>query len=250
MPIANGVVYTPENVDGLVIVNGVPATEHNGLHLVNGARIVESTGIPFPGWTEVDTNTIITVDNASVLAANWTINGNYSDSDHQIIVDAGSGFWTGDFEIRLRFKIIDYAASTTSIMFFGITEDLTTYADLGQNPEWGVFGRVYDAGSQNRSDIIEYANTTPSSNTTGGYGNNENTDVYVKLVRDTSATKQHIYVYSDSGFTTLIGSGTGDDVLDSSHGYRYLWLMLENTSSLVAGNFEIQLISITPSPWA
>ncbi len=40
--IGNGIVYTPENDDGLVIVNGVPATEHNGSHFINGVRVVEA----------------------------------------------------------------------------------------------------------------------------------------------------------------------------------------------------------------
>ena len=53
--IANGIVITPLNNEGLIIANGVPQTRHNGLVIVNGVpRVVASEATLMDSWAKAE----------------------------------------------------------------------------------------------------------------------------------------------------------------------------------------------------
>lgn len=60
--IANGVVTTPSNNEGLVIANGVPQTRHNGLIIVNGVpRVTVSAATLMDSWAKAQYSAAYTI---------------------------------------------------------------------------------------------------------------------------------------------------------------------------------------------
>lgn len=246
MPIVNGVVYTPRNNNGLSIINGVPATKHNGLHLISGVRRLSG----FPGWTENDTSGIITVDDASKFDAVWTIDGQHNGALHRIYVDAGLAYWTGDFVAIVKNKIVSYSDNTAE-MWFGLSQ--TNDIDVGTwlvGAKYALLMTHKDVAGNTKGTFSATEINNGSSDAkspAASWTSDEDTYVWCKYYR--TGSNVGMAIYSDEQMTTLLGSAQ-EAVISGTPAYRYIYMLVPYASAGTAVANQIsQLISITPNPW-
>ncbi len=263
MSINNGIVYTPENTGGHSIINGVPATEHNGLHLVQGSRIIEATEIwpNFTVWTETDPNSVLSLDDASIFNATLTQDGDPGNNGIcRVTADAGSAYWDGAFTMRWRHQIQRYIGNwqnynhyTTLSASLYDAKDLGDTAGklIGMSPnEDSPFDTTNFDGLEcygDGSSVDPLDNASP-------IGSVLNEWLYLEMYR--SATLFGYKVFRESEWDSNGWDGT--PVVDLSQAinaatdaYRYITLV-GHWSNSAYGNQKIlyQMISITPNPWA
>jgi hypothetical protein len=162
----------------------------------------------FPGWYSLDTSGIITVDDASKFDANWTIasTGLFQGPfiAHSARVDAGTPFWSADFELKFRVKL-NYAGTTPTMdTFTGLTED-----DIIPNQWLTLSKNTLTVSSFHISSIIsafkinEYQGGSVSFLNSGfNMQNLSGINIYVKFYRTGLTQGMDIYV-DDPTFTVL-----------------------------------------------
>ena len=153
--IVNGAKIVVPNLNQRAIVNGVQQSAYNGIEILNGVP-KSAIASAFPGWTEVDPNGYISVDDVSLLAATWNVgdgvkltigaNANYS----AIYVDAGSLFWTGDYTINYRINVHNEIDSLIAINT-GVQEQVSPSADWVGNLADVHYTSQYEVGGNNLS---------------------------------------------------------------------------------------------------
>lgn len=207
--IANGLVYTPINNNGLEIANGVPATRHNGLVLANGVRVA----IPFVGWTELDANSKLVVP--ATETGLFTFSGQEKPASHTYALhpDTGAEYWNGDFEFKFRVlennDLTAVSSRNTRLCITGGACD-TGAASIGAvggitlnfyptNTHEDMTFQVWDYGDDLSSNTI-------ITKTAVGY-HDPATSIYVKFLR--SGDNVTLTLYSGSDYLTgQITTGT------------------------------------------
>jgi hypothetical protein len=255
--IINGV---PEEdvIDDVELINGVRQLSPNGIEIING---VPQTGavaaIPNPGWIETDPNTLISVDNASLLTANWTLSGNplYGSSDDgnyaSIVADAGSAFWTGDFTMNVRIKTNAQGSPNWLIQNnFGLYSELIKAGSFPGVTFDGITANVYEVGGTNVSGgVTSFRNGSSTNGSFLGLNTELDNYNYWTLARSGTTFSLEGWIASDrSGGADWSSSGTIQDSVVEPLRYIYLFNMWVPAGAL-NGDFEIQLESIDPSPW-
>jgi len=224
-------------------------------HVILDASLAGPLVVSFPGWIINDDNGIITVDDDSKLDAIFTIsNADFfqeAAKAHYAYADAGSLFWTGDFEIRHRVKITYPPTTATIDTNTGLTEDLTA------PNQWSVLNKdVLKTTSFQVANVISATNAAEIYNgnvnsLTGGFGmgNQSGVDMYVKFWRTGSNYGIDTYI-NDPTFTDPADDSASEALDGAVLPYQYLWAF----NSVPAGGNgtfqgEFQILSITPSPF-
>lgn len=262
MPIANGIVYTPENTGGLSIINGVPATEHNGLHLVQGSRIIESTSDwpSFPGWTEVDPGSDIVLSDETAFDSAMTITTGFQTNNANISVDLPAA-WNnayGDWNIRFEFNGYDHTASR----FIGIGVGSAAKPYTGGPGSLVTDGADFalwafhadDSGAIEGIITIEWTDVGWAQ---GGW-NGENyppdkTDTpavyYCEIARESGVV--YIRVYSDSSYTTQLGVDAISNAVGAGWSVDKLIVVAQLVNAAASPqDAHVKFISVTPNPWS
>jgi hypothetical protein len=248
MPIASGVIYTPENDNGLAIVNGVPATEHNGLHLAQGVRVTESEF----EWTESDALGRITVPSAELGIFTFVGQGK-TGGDHWVVhPNTGADYWNGDWEIKFRFRENNDDLGTEPWMRMCITTELAHTGGAAPGSVDGIHLSMFTANSNEDYyfQVNEYGTGGQQTmfSLTGGPGySNPIADLYCKFYR--SGNTIGLTTYSDSGYSSQVAADSATSLYAKDDTQAYL--MLINTSganpSGPSRNTIIETDSITDS---
>lgn len=201
-------------------------------------------------WNIIDTNEIITVDDAKSPTAMWGVNGSYQGAEHSVRVDAGSLFWTGNFELRYRIRY-------RRIQSFSIRQNTGLQQLIGNPTEIvadpGIYAIVCDLMESTIYDtfqITEYwgGGGGWSQNNTMPWDETEDIWQYVKLYR--TGSDYGIKNYGNDATFTTVYSEYEEALNYGIEAYRYLYVF----NAIDQGpqrnvDFDIQIISITPSPW-
>lgn len=179
---------------------------------------------------------------AETSATVLTITTLDDDEDVYEYRDFGASHFAGDFEIRFKLNVtaINYDAGIMGLAnALGTINDITVVNGPFIGMKMTAFGGSYKAY------VTEYV--AGAENAGNQITLNLATDYYIKFKRDESVGANgtlYAYIYSDSGFETLVG--TSSVALSNNTDFRYLYPMIAYNSgasgksiSFTISNFNI-----------
>lgn len=235
----------------IAIINGVPQTAPQGIESINGAlKSALSTWPNFPGWTESDSGNNIAWGDISAFDSDITISTGFQANDAYAHVQPGASFFSGDWEIKFEFGGYDHTA--VEAIFIGVAaaskprsgagtslaadgDDYFLFDFRGAGADWIAAGYSAEAGMAAGGWIGE----TPAR---------DKPNVYYGRMYVTSNVG-YVEVYSDSGFTSQLGSTAQTNSLAAQTFDRIL-ITSQDTSGSSNNDGHIKMISLTPNPWS
>lgn len=239
-------------VDDVELINGVRQLSPNGLEVING---VPQTGAAAEAltapWVETDPNSEISVDDATLLAATWTLDGNFSGAGcgyKSIVADAGSNYWDGDFVLEYRVRL--NTGTTAGLTWgLGLYQQLVAYDDIQASDDY-IFCHHLLVGANIIEQINERGDGSTSSDFIAGVAKADE-DVWFQLERSGNQYRLRGWYTSDTSGTPDLDSGWTTTGSGNVLPFRYLYLFnTRESGSLYTLDAIVQVISITPNPWA
>jgi hypothetical protein len=198
-------------------------------------------------WVSVDPNDYISPDTGQ-LTQTFTVDAESAYSDRMYVYsDWGSGYFDDDWEIRFEIKVI-----TNGGFFFWnyLTNDFVSHPyqmekDGDPHIAMGV--------SSNAGDVYNFTyfiNDSGNSVQSAPTDVAENTTYYVKWYKSSGVDAINLEVYSDSGFTTLLGSSNTatDTPITPGWDYRYFAIVHnEEPGPPFPGDYQhtVKVLSVT-----
>jgi hypothetical protein len=167
----------------------------------------------YTGYTETDTSSRLTVATNTL-----TIAGLDTDETMQLVYDFGAGYFSGDFEHSLNFKVT-VGTGAESCYLWAMSDSIA-------NPVGSLITADTDLIALNWTNgvlILTERNSTVSTTDTSS-ALSLATDYYVRIVRDESVGTYgtlYCYIYSDREYCELVDIISV--TLTEAKDWRYLW---------------------------
>jgi hypothetical protein len=172
----------------------------------------------FTTYTEVDAGADITV-----AASSLTLDNLERDETAYVYKDFGSGYWSGDFDIRCKVNLSAVEVAST-IYVFGISDDNSgDLQDVADNSGSAIAVRFYGISSSTyRADI--FALNSGSVGSTNGSNEElaEGTDYYIRFYGNVlSGDDLNLVIATDYNFSNVVDSVTRTTNFNLAGQYLY-----------------------------
>lgn len=168
-------------------------------------------------FTEVDV-----AANRVVLSGDTvTITGLDNDEDVYVYKDLGAGYCDGNFEFRLKFNCSS-SDNNSSFVIWALANSVGDIEDIYSANGDILYLAYFDFAGFN----IFLHEINNGASIADSYAISKSTDYYIKVVRDESVGTYgtiYAYIYSDSGFSTLLDKMSV--TLTEKQDFRYLYWM-------------------------